>query len=285
MKENQQNKLSENSHAHTGEKADVVETYKEEGILTVEALDIATHDAMSKDHKHRSHKRLTLSTPVSVIIGSCIIALSIVAYGFIVRSATPSSPKTMFAGRAVDQADYIEGKSNSDVVVIEYSDPECPFCVQLHPVMKQLRTEYENRIAFVYRYFPLTQIHPHAFDESRAIACAGTIGGEKKFYEYIDVLFDYKTSNGTTQLTKTGKEDFARNIGLESKAFNDCMNNPNIGDMINASLNDGVTAGVQGTPSTFILHKTKKGYEVVSMVDGARPYSYLKAAVDEALSR
>jgi protein-disulfide isomerase len=274
----------EHQHANHGE-GEIVEAFKEEGMLTVETLDIATKDATTHDHKSHASKSFKLTTPFAVLFGAIIIAGSIVAYGFIVRGGSPSVPTSNFAGRAIDNTDFIEGKKDSDVIVLEYSDPECPFCVQLHPTMKQLRTEYGNKVAFVYRHFPLTQIHPNAFDESRAIACAGDIGGSKKFYEYVDALFGYKISNKTTQLPSTGKEDVARNIGLDAGAFAGCMKNQETADTVNASLLDGSTAGVQGTPATFVLIKTRKGFEIVSTIDGARPYSYLKAAVDEALTR
>jgi predicted DsbA family dithiol-disulfide isomerase len=63
------------------------------------------------------------------------------------------------------------------------------------------------------------------------------------------------------------------------------MKNDDTEKIVLNSINDGITAGVQGTPSTFVLLKTRKGYETVSMVDGARPYEFFKAVVEEALSR
>lgn len=171
------------------------------------------------------------------------------------------------------------------MVIVEYSDPECPYCVTLHPTMKQIRTAYEDRVAFVYRHFPLTQIHFNAFDESKAIACAGTLGGAKTFYEYVDGLYGYKVVNKTTTLPITGKGDIAKNIGLDMKAFNLCLENDETALVVNTAINDGVQAGVQGTPSSFVLLKTRKGYEVVAMIDGARSYEYIQAAIEEALSR
>jgi protein-disulfide isomerase len=230
-------------------------------------------------------KNTRLTTPVAIILGSLIIASSHIAYGFIVMPRGAVTPVTLFSGKTIDTEDHVEGDRNSDVVVVEYSDPECPYCTQLHTIMKQLRSEYENRISFVYRNFPLTQIHSHAYDESRAITCAGLVGGDKKYYEYIDALFGYKVSHNTTQLPPTGKADIASSIGLDSTAFATCMNNAAAGEKVNTSTEDGIRAGVTGTPSTFILLKKGDSYEVVSMIDGARSVSYFKAAIEEALSR
>jgi protein-disulfide isomerase len=230
-------------------------------------------------------KALRFTTPVAVIVGSLIIGGSILGYGFIMQSGS-SGNATMFTGKAIDpKTDMIEGNLKSKVTIVEYSDPECPFCVTVYPTMKQLRNDYRDKASFVYRHFPLTQIHPHAFDESKAIACAQSVGGSVKALEYMDALYGYKSAKQTTELVATGKEDLAKNIGLDITTFTACMNNQAVTDAVTASMNDGVAAGVQGTPSSFILVKTRKGYEVVAMIDGARPLTYFKAAIDEALAR
>lgn len=228
--------------------------------------------------------RIRLTTPVAIILAALILGGSHIVYGLVV-SGTQQKQVSYFAGKPIDTADHIEGNAKNGVYIVEYSDPECPYCISLHPTMKQLRTEYESKVAFVYRYFPLTQIHPHAFDESKAIACAASIKGTQGFYQYIDTLYGYKIGNQTTQLPENGKEDIAKNIGIEKTQFDACMKDKATDMTIDSSVNDGVQAGVEGTPSTFILKETRKGYEVVAMIDGARPYDYFKAAIDEALSR
>ncbi len=235
-------------------------------------------------HQGRANS-FVLTTPLAIIISGALIACGLVLYGFITQGGQAATQVSMFAGKEIDSTDHVIGKVKSDVILIEYSDTECPFCVQVHPTIKKIQADYADRIAFVYRHFPLTQIHPHAFDEARAISCAGTIGGTKKYYEYIDALFGYKTDKKTTQLAATGKEDIARGIGIEASAFAACMNKQETKAIVDASLDDGVTAGVQGTPASFVLVKTKKGYETIGKVDGARPYEYFKAMIEEALAR
>jgi len=243
---------------------------------------------MSKIHSFISQikdrvKHFTLTTPLAIIIAALIIGGSHIVYGTVAGTVSKSAPVAMFAGKPVDEKDYIEGDTESKVLVIEYSDPECPYCVTLHPTLKQVRNEYGDKIAFVYRHFPLTQIHPHAHDESKAIVCAAELGGTKAFYAYIDALYGYKSSNQTTQLPATGKEDTAVNIGLDKSEFLSCMSDANTGLAVDASINDGVQAGVQGTPASFVLVKEKKGYKIIATIDGARPYEYIKAAIDQAL--
>lgn len=225
-----------------------------------------------------------LSTPTAILLGALIIGMSHIGYGFILRGEN-SVPSAYFAGKAIDQADYVEGSTETDVYVIEYSDPECPFCVAFYPNLKKVRDAYKNKVAFVYRHFPLTEIHPHAFDESKAILCAGTIGGSATFYEYMDKLYSYKSGNNQTQLPANGKEELAKGVGLDIARFTSCMNSKESASLINDSMGDGVQAGVEGTPTTFILKKTRKGLEIVATVVGARDEAYLQAAIEQALSK
>ena len=206
---------------HENKNIEVTEHYKEEGAVTLETLEVAAHDAHTHGHaKHHASKGFVLTTPLAIIIASVIIAGGLMGYGAIMQGgSTGKAALAMFKGKAIDAADYIEGKENSKVIVVEYSDPECPFCVQLSPTIEKIRSDYAGKIAFVYRHFPLTQIHKNAFDESRAIACAGKIGGTTKYYEYIDTLYRYKMSKQTATLPSTGKEDFARTVGLDMSAF------------------------------------------------------------------
>ncbi len=244
---------------------------------------------MSKIHSSlaalkRLFGKFSLTTPVAIILAALILGGSHVVYG-LVSNGIAKAPTNMFTGKPIDASDYIEGNTKSDILIVEYSDPECPYCVSLHPTLKRVRDEYKDKVAFVYRHFPLTQIHPHAHDESKGIACAGKLAGTKGFYEYIDALYGYKSNNQTTQLPTTGKEDIAANIGLNKADFLSCLNSADSGVAVDASVNDGIQAGVQGTPASFVLAKKGKGYEIVATLDGARPYEYIQAAIEEGLSR
>lgn len=190
----------------------------------------------------------------------------------------------LFSGKIISNTDYVYGNKESSVIVIEYADPECPFCIQFGPTIKQVRAEYKDKIAFVYRSFPLAQIHPNALVESQAIECAGKIGAVNGYYNYINNFFDYKFDNQTTKLPSTGKEDLTTKSGINFATFNSCLKNKETEQIINNSINDGIEAGVQGTPTTFVLLKDGNNYRIVSTIDGARPYSFIKAAIEEALN-
>ena len=108
-----------------------------------------------------------------------------------------------FTGRAIDKNDLQEVTNPTKVYVIEYSDAECPFCTRLHPTLKKIRTDYAGKISFVYRNFPLVQIHQHAQKEAEMISCIGKLGGTKAYYPFIDAIFDYKIQNNAPYIPYT----------------------------------------------------------------------------------
>ncbi len=233
---------------------------------------------------HRTYSNVRLTTPVAIILAAVIIGISHVTYGALL-SGTSATPATIFKGKAIDASDLVTGNAESKVLAVEYSDTECPYCAQLHPTIKKLKEEYASKVGFVYRYFPLTQIHPNAFGEAQAIHCVGKIMGAEKRAAYINDIFTYKINKQNMVLPQGGKEDLAANLGVDKVKFKACLASEESGDVVTASTQEGIAAGVEGTPATFILVSTRKGYEVVSFIGGARPYEYIKAAIEEALAR
>jgi len=233
---------------------------------------------------HSFYHRIHITTPTAIILAALILGGSHVAYG-ILTSGTSSAPATIFKGKPIDESDLVTGDTKSKVFVVEYSDTECPFCAQLHPTIKKLKEEYNEKVGFVYRYFPLTQIHPNAFGEAQAIHCVGKLMGAEKREMYINAMFAYKINKQNMVLPQNGKEDLAANLGIDKVKFKACIASKESGDVVTTSIEEGIEAGVEGTPATFILVSTRKGYEVISFVGGARPYEYIKAAIEEALAR
>lgn len=226
-----------------------------------------------------------LTTPVAIIIGALLISVSHITYGALLSKNTTGTHQELFKGRPIDATDLAIGNTASKIIIVEYSDTQCQFCAQVHPTIKRIQAEYGSKVAFVYRYFPLTQIHPDAFDEARAVHCVGTIAGAQKRMDYINEMFTYKISKQNMVLPKGGREALAKNINIDVEAFTSCMNKGEAAEAVKASIQDGIAAGVEGTPATFILVKTRKGYEVASKIDGARPYEYFKAVITDALAK
>jgi protein-disulfide isomerase len=97
----------------------------------------------------------------------------------------------------VTEKDHIAGNPQADLMIVEYSDPECPFCKRFHETMMQAMDEYgkQGKVAWVYRHFPLDSIHSKARHEAEAVECAGELGGNEKFWEYLNKLEEITPAN------------------------------------------------------------------------------------------
>ena len=138
--------------------------------------------------------------PGSIIVAGLLIAGAVV-YTWGPRPPAGGGPGDTQAREAksgsainvkpVTSADHILGNPQAPVKVIEFSDLECPFCKRFHPTMKQIIEEYgkDSRVAWVYRHFPLDSLHSRARKEAEASECAAELGGNEKFWAYIDPLF------------------------------------------------------------------------------------------------
>jgi len=185
--------------------------------------------------------------------------------------AAPSGPVP-----PVTKNDHILGSPNAKVVLIEYSDTECPFCKRFHSTMQRVKQEYGDKVAWVYRHYPLS-FHANAAKEDEASECAAELGGNKAFWTYLDKIFERTTSNGTgfalDKLVPLAKE-----IGLNESAFKKCLDSGKYAQHVQDDLNGGQAAGVQGTPGTFVVGKNGS-----QLIPGALPYESIKQAIDAAL--
>lgn len=181
-----------------------------------------------------------------------------------VAQATPTPPRVVAA--SVDD-DPFWGSEDAPVTIIEFSDFQCPFCSrffsQTYPQIKQ---EYEGKVRFVYRDFPLTSIHENAQKAAEAAECADEQG---KFWEYHDMLF-----SNSQALDDASLKSYASQLGLDSNAFNQCLDSGKYTEEVQKDYQEGISYGVTGTPAFFI-----NGVSII----GAQPYANFKAVIDAAL--
>jgi len=179
--------------------------------------------------------------------------------------------------------DYIMGNPNAPVKIIEFSDLECPFCKVFHQTMKQVMAEYGNngKVAWVYRHWPLEQLHPKAKTSALAAECAGELGGNEKFWEYLDKYFEITPSNNQINLSELPK--IAESIGLNRAQFEGCLQSGKYQEKIEAQIKDAVSSNPEcprcGTPFSIVIAKDGKKYPI----PGAFPYEDVKAIIEEAL--
>lgn len=173
--------------------------------------------------------------------------------------------------------DRIRGNKDAKVTILEYSDLECPFCKQFHPTVVQAVSEYSNDVRWVYRHFPLDQIHSKADKEAEASECAFELGGNDGFWKFIDKIYEVSPTNNGLDLTTI--PSLANQLGLNGAAIQSCIDSGKYADKVEADYQGGISAGIGGTPGVFILNDQGKGWTLPGAVDIAT----LKKAVEEAL--
>ena len=159
------------------------------------------------------------------------------------------------------------GPADAKVTIIEFSDYQCPFCRRAEPTVEQMLADYEGRVRFVFRHFPLDRIHPQARGASEAAACAAE---QDKFWEYHAQLF----ADGA-QLDRAGLDAMATKTGLDLAAFKSCVDERKTQALVEADLKAGEAAGVSGTPAFFINGIPLRG---------ALPIDDFKKVIDEELA-
>ena len=138
-------------------------------------------------HKARSLRRVVLWIVTIAAIGGAVAVATYFARNS--SSDSPNGSDTPLTG-ALSSSDWVRGNAASTVTLIEYGDFQCPACAQYHPVIKALKDEFGENVAFGFRHFPLSQSHPNARAAARATEAAGLQG---KFWEMHDILFERQT--------------------------------------------------------------------------------------------
>ena len=166
--------------------------------------------------------------------------------------------------------DAVEGDASAPVTIIEFSDYECPYCERFYSdALVQLRKEYVDtgKVKIIFRDFPLS-FHANAQKAAEAAECAGE---QNKYYGMHDKLFENQANISVADI-----KNYAVQIGLDSSAFNACLDSGAMASEVAADFADGQALGVSGTPTFFI-----NGQKLV----GAQPFSAFKQIIDAELAK
>lgn len=153
---------------------------------------------------------------------------------------------------SIHPLDNVEGNASSSVLLIEYSDFECPACRTYYPILKQLMVEFGGKIAFVYRNFPLIEIHANADFAARAAQAAAKQG---KFWEMHDLLFEKQAEWESVTNVEPLFESYASLAGISVEQFKADYNSRDIINLVRAERANAIKLKLQGTPSFFINGK------------------------------
>jgi protein-disulfide isomerase len=144
----------------------------------------------------------------------------------------------------VSAADHSLGREHAPVTVVEYGDFECPSCKGAAPAVKMLLENYDGRVRYVYRHFPLEEPHPHALGAAEAAECAGEQG---KFWEMHDLLFANQQ-----HLQPKHLREYADRLGLDLAQYTAEMDDHVYLQRIREHVDGGRRSRVRGTPGFFV---------------------------------
>jgi len=161
--------------------------------------------------------------------------------------------------------DHARGPADAPVTLIEYGDYECPYCAAAHPVVAALERRFGHRLRFIFRNFPLTQVHPHAQHAAEAAEAAAHAG---KFWEMYDAIFEHRNA-----ITDRDLAGYAARVGIDPAVITDALAAHTYAAHVREDFMSGVRSGVSGTPTFFINGNKYDGdYDVGSLgdaIDGA----------------
>lgn len=230
----------------------------------------------------------SLGIPVAIVISALLIAGAIVYTGTnrapvaaIPSANVPVEQETPEMNVApVTEEDHILGNPNAPVMIVEYSDFDCPFCKNFHETMQQVMAEYgkDGKVAWVYRNFPLAQLHPNAPKIAEAGECVASLGGNDAFWKFSDLVFGEREINAQTNVTRL--PEFAEKAGVNKAKFNECYAAGTFAKTIEEDIQAAINAGARGTPYSVLIVGDQQG-----VINGAQPYANVKQMIDNVLGQ
>jgi len=162
---------------------------------------------------------------------------------------------------------YIRGNADAPITLIEFSDFECPYSARHQETIVQILDEYPNQVKLIYKHFPLS-FHANAQKAAEAAECAGEQG---KFWEMHDLLY---VASDNKELSVDKFKELAQELKLDTNQFNTCLDDGKYADQVAKDTQEGIAAGVEGTPGTYVNG---------TLISGAVPFESFKTIIDAAL--
>lgn len=239
-----------------------------------------------------------LGIPIAIVIAAALISAAIYFSG------KDSGPKAVVNGDpeqvtpeiviepVTDEEDHIRGNPNAPITIIEYSDYDCPYCRVFHDTMVKIIADYgeSGNVRWVYRHFPIAQLHPNANKIAEAAECVAEQGGDKAFWTFTDALNNSRAvvymEDGSGRLKSVEPTnmnritEFAVAAGVNKTEFENCYKSGKYTEKIQKDVNAAVAAGAQGTPHSYLVVGENR-----VVVSGAQPYNVVKQMIESAITQ
>lgn len=222
------------------------------------------------------HKKFEFTTPMAVVAAGIVIAGAILyanahpapaaAGGNVAAQNLPANVNVS----APSAQDHIIGDPNAPVVLIEYSDFQCPFCSMVYPTIKNIVDSSGGKVAWVMRNFPLTSIHPQATPAANAAECIAEQLGSDGYFKYADAVF-----SNQDKLNAAYSRQLAQQFGANMQKYDSCVSTSKYQSKIDAQEAEAENNGGQGTPYTIVYGKGKQ-----VPISGALPQSQFESVIN-----
>lgn len=231
---------------------------------------------MSEEGAHHHKKEsFELTLPVAIVAGAVLISAAILFVGHQSATSAESGGGSNLSIRPPSSQDHIIGSPNAPVVIVEYADLQCPYCTLIHPTLKRIVSESNGNIAWVFRNLPLESIHPEARPAAEAAECVAGLKGNDAFWKFTDAIFNDQQDIDAALYART-----AASLGIDPKAFSDCVAQKRYTDRIDLDSAEAITNGAQGTPFSVVV-----GKKTSQAFSGALPYERIMAVIKPVQSR
>lgn len=147
----------------------------------------------------------------------------------------------------INSSDHVQGSLSAPIVLVEYADYQCPYCAQAYPIIQQLQKKFGDKMVFVFRNYPIQELHPYAL---HAAIAAETANLQGKFWEMHDIIFQNQRKLDDDSLMKYAKE-----IGLDLEKFKNDFGSKTTVSKVKEDMESGNELGVQGTPAFYVNGK------------------------------
>src|SRR3989338_4770313 len=227
--------------------------------------EFSTKEALEQHNsaKHEKVKKEFKLPKKHIVIAAVAIVVALVIYAFL--ASTPAYVP------ATEDSDNFIGAENAPVVMVEYSDFQCPFCGKFYKETEpQIISEYVDtgKVKFVYKHLPLAQIHAYSQKAAEASECAADQG---KFWEYHDKLFANQNALFPASLKK-----YASDAGIDRAKFDACLDSGAMASRVSYDAEEAIQKGARSTPNFFV-----NGVKI----EGARPFASFRDAIEAELKK
>ncbi len=200
-------------------------------------------------------------------------------------ASTGNNTEPTKVSTTIDNDPVMGDKSKAKVAIVEYSDFECPYCKDFYNgAYSQIKKEYVDtgKAIFVYRDFPLNIHNPLATKQAYAAECIQELGGDKKFFEFHDLIFK-NTKTGGNGLDVAQLYEYSKSLGVDEIQFKSCYESEKYKDDIAKDIEDGKKASINGTPGFVIGKLNSEGAVDGVLLMGPQPFDSFKSIIDSQL--